>query len=191
MKTRLRRFALLSSCLLLSSQLLAEPKRPECIAPAKPGGGFDLTCKLAQSGLKDSGLLEAPMRVTCMPGGVGAVAYNAVVAQRAAEAGTITAFSSSERPCASARSAASSCATSISNSSSPDVPPPLVLVGLFICLCDEPQRKKRRHTPKPPSGKPPKRKDVSTGTDGALSETSDATASADASTDKSETKKDK
>ena len=34
------------------------------------------------------------MRVTYMPGGVGAVAYNAVVAQRAAEAGTITAFSS-------------------------------------------------------------------------------------------------
>lgn len=94
MKTRLSRIALLSSCLLLSSQLLAEPKRPECIAPAKPGGGFDLTCKLAQSGLKDSGLLEAPMRVTYMPGGVGAVAYNAVVAQRAAEAGTITAFSS-------------------------------------------------------------------------------------------------
>ena len=94
MKTRLSRIALLSSCLLLSSQLLAEPKRPECIAPAKPGGGFDLTCKLAQSGLKDAGLLKAPMRVTYMPGGVGAVAYNAVVAQRAAEAGTITAFSS-------------------------------------------------------------------------------------------------
>jgi len=94
MKTRLSRFALLSSCLLLSSQLLAEPKRPECIAPAKPGGGFDLTCKLAQSGLKASGLLEAPMRVTYMPGGVGAVAYNAVVAQRADEPGTITAFSS-------------------------------------------------------------------------------------------------
>ena len=33
------------------------PSRPECIAPAKPGGGFDLTCKLAQAGLKDTGLL--------------------------------------------------------------------------------------------------------------------------------------
>lgn len=74
--------------------LAAEPRRPECIAPAKPGGGFDLTCKLAQSGLKDSGLLKAPMRVTYMPGGIGAVAYNAVVAQRPKEAGTITAFSS-------------------------------------------------------------------------------------------------
>ncbi|MCY1339279.1 Tripartite tricarboxylate transporter family receptor [compost metagenome] len=34
------------------------------------------------------------MRVTYMPGGVGAVAYNAVVAQRPKDAGTITAFSS-------------------------------------------------------------------------------------------------
>lgn len=34
------------------------------------------------------------MRVTYMPGGIGAVAYNAVVAQRASEGGTITAFSS-------------------------------------------------------------------------------------------------
>lgn len=94
MKTALSRLALAFSALTLSSQLLAEPKRPECIAPAKPGGGFDLTCKLAQSGLKDAGLLKAPMRVTYMPGGVGAVAYNAVVAQRPKVPGTITAFSS-------------------------------------------------------------------------------------------------
>ncbi|MFC3608107.1 tripartite tricarboxylate transporter substrate binding protein [Stutzerimonas tarimensis] len=94
MKTALARVALFTSCLMLSSQLLAEPKRPECIAPAKPGGGFDLTCKLAQSGFQESELLKAPMRVTYMPGGVGAVAYNAVVAQRADQPGTITAFSS-------------------------------------------------------------------------------------------------
>ncbi|WAJ39341.1 tripartite tricarboxylate transporter substrate binding protein [Pseudomonas sp. GOM7] len=95
MKSMLTRAALATACLAFAGQLLAaEPKRPECIAPAKPGGGFDLTCKLAQSGLKDSGLLKAPMRVTYMPGGVGAVAYNAVVAQRAKDPGTITAFSS-------------------------------------------------------------------------------------------------
>ncbi len=58
----------------------AGPSRPECIAPAKPGGGFDLTCKLAQSGLRDTGILTDPMRVTYMPGGVGAVAYNKIVA---------------------------------------------------------------------------------------------------------------
>jgi len=72
----------------------AAPKRPECIAPAAPGGGFDLTCKLAQTALMDSKLLTSPMRVTYMPGGVGAVAYNAVVAQRPKDGNTITAFSS-------------------------------------------------------------------------------------------------
>lgn len=70
-----------------------EPKRPECIAPAKPGGGFDLTCKLVQSGLKDTGLLDKPMRVTYMPGGVGAVAYNKVVANDRANGDAIVAFS--------------------------------------------------------------------------------------------------
>lgn len=56
--------------------------------PASPGGGFDLTCKLAQSALVNGKLLTKPMRVIYMPGGVGAVAYNAVVAQRPADAGT-------------------------------------------------------------------------------------------------------
>ncbi|WP_414477544.1 Bug family tripartite tricarboxylate transporter substrate binding protein [Photorhabdus khanii] len=69
------------------------PSRTECIAPAKPGGGFDLTCKLVQVSLLDTKEISKPMRVTFMPGGVGAVAYNAIVAQRPAEAGTIVAFS--------------------------------------------------------------------------------------------------
>ena len=60
------------------------PSRTECIAPAKPGGGFDLTCKLIQVSLLETKAIEKPMRVTYMPGGVGAVAYNAIVAQRPA-----------------------------------------------------------------------------------------------------------
>lgn len=71
----------------------AQPAKPECIAPAKPGGGFDLTCKLIQSALQDSKILEAPMRITYMPGGIGAVAYNTVIANRADEGGTVVAFS--------------------------------------------------------------------------------------------------
>ncbi|MFC0592998.1 Bug family tripartite tricarboxylate transporter substrate binding protein [Ottowia pentelensis] len=67
--------------------------KTECIAPAKPGGGFDLTCKLAQSGLLDGKFIGTPMRVTYMPGGIGAVAYNAIVAQRPDENNTIVAFS--------------------------------------------------------------------------------------------------
>lgn len=68
------------------------PSHYQCIAPAKPGGGFDLTCKLIQVSLLETGAIKKPMRVTYMPGGVGAVAYNAIVAQRPAEAGTVVAF---------------------------------------------------------------------------------------------------
>lgn len=68
-------------------------EKTECIAPAKPGGGFDLTCKLAQSALLDGKYIADPMRVTYMPGGIGAVAYNTVIAQRPDSANTIIAFS--------------------------------------------------------------------------------------------------
>lgn len=67
--------------------------KTECIAPAKPGGGFDLTCKLAQTALQDGKFITDPMRVSYMPGGIGAVAYNAVIAQRPGENNTIVAFS--------------------------------------------------------------------------------------------------
>ena len=58
--------------------------KTECIAPAKPGGGFDLTCKLAQSSLLNGKYISDPMRVTYMPGGIGAVAINNINAQRRA-----------------------------------------------------------------------------------------------------------
>lgn len=75
------------------SKVVGEAQKPECIAPAKPGGGFDLTCKLAQSGLKDTEQVTKPMRVTYMPGGVGAVAYNKIVANDPANDNAIIAFS--------------------------------------------------------------------------------------------------
>jgi len=67
--------------------------KTECIAPAKPGGGFDLTCKLAQGALMEGKYISDPMRVSYMPGGIGAVALNAINAQRPAEGNTIVAFS--------------------------------------------------------------------------------------------------
>jgi len=70
-----------------------QPKRPECIAPAKPGGGFDMTCKLIQSGFKQTETLKDPMRVTYMPGGVGAVAYNKIVNNDPANNNAVIAFS--------------------------------------------------------------------------------------------------
>jgi putative tricarboxylic transport membrane protein len=69
----------------------AEPPRPECIAPAKPGGGFDLTCRIAQSGL--GMVLENPMQVTFMPRGVGAVAFAMFNTTRTDDQNAIVAFS--------------------------------------------------------------------------------------------------
>lgn len=71
-----------------------EPARPECIAPAQPGGGFDLTCKLVQVSMLDTKIISKPMRVTYMPGGVGVVAYNTMINNRSKDSNAIVAFSS-------------------------------------------------------------------------------------------------
>jgi len=69
----------------------------ECIVPSKPGGAMDLTCKLARQGLQaaasPSSAPPAAIRISYMPGGVGAVAWNALVSQRRAEPDTLVAFS--------------------------------------------------------------------------------------------------
>lgn len=91
--TNWKAYTLLMAVLLNSSLAQAEPNRPECIAPAQPGGGFDLTCRLAQSALRDTKVLQAPMRIIYMPGGVGAVAYNNIIAQRPADGNAVVAFS--------------------------------------------------------------------------------------------------
>jgi len=67
---------------------------PECIAPAKPGGGFDQSCKLAQAAFQQAGLTKTPMRITYLPGGVGAIAFDQIVTRRPAEPQTLVAFSS-------------------------------------------------------------------------------------------------
>jgi putative tricarboxylic transport membrane protein len=88
------RYALAAAMLWLAAGTAsAFPEKPECIAPAKPGGGFDLTCRLAQSGLQDLKLVDAPIRITYMPGGIGAVAFNTIVAQRPKDPNAFIAFS--------------------------------------------------------------------------------------------------
>ena len=95
MRKLVKAVVLTSVCLWTAGAAYAdEPRRPECIAPSTPGGGFDTTCKFAQMGFKDMELLKAPMRTTFMPGGIGAVALNTIAANRPAEPGTIVAFSS-------------------------------------------------------------------------------------------------
>jgi putative tricarboxylic transport membrane protein len=69
----------------------AEITRPECIAPAQPGGGFDLTCRVAQQGLES--VLGSQMAVSFMPGGIGAVAFNLFNTTRTDDPNAIVAFS--------------------------------------------------------------------------------------------------
>ena len=89
------RYLSLSFALLTTATMaMAGPlDKTECVAPAKPGGGFDLTCKLVQSALLEGKYIADPMRVTYMPGGIGAVAYNTIIAQRPDASNTIVAFS--------------------------------------------------------------------------------------------------
>jgi putative tricarboxylic transport membrane protein len=64
---------------------------PECIAPAQPGGGFDLTCRVMQEGFAE--VLEDPVQVTFLPGGSGAVAINVFNTTRTDDPSAVVAFS--------------------------------------------------------------------------------------------------
>lgn len=69
--------------------------RAQCIAPAKAGGGFDLTCRL----LRDMLRLPSPHPVSevetrFLPGGIGALAFDRAVSQQWSDPQTFVAFSS-------------------------------------------------------------------------------------------------
>lgn len=64
----------------------------ECIVPTKPGGAMDLTCKLLKTGLSSMPGVDK-MRISYIPGGIGAVAWHTLALQRRAEADTLVAFS--------------------------------------------------------------------------------------------------
>src|SRR6059058_1803170 len=64
----------------------------ECVVPSKPGGAMDLTCKLAREVLRARP--GAPqMKLSYLPGGIGAVAWHTLVSQRRTEPDTLVAFS--------------------------------------------------------------------------------------------------
>lgn len=69
--------------------------RPECVVPAKAGGGFDLTCRLAQAMLQAAPRPAGapPMQLSYLPGGIGAVAFEAAVNRRPADGNAVVAFS--------------------------------------------------------------------------------------------------
>lgn len=67
---------------------------PECVVPAKAGGGFELTCKFAQALLRDATPGRVPLTLRYQPGGIGAVAYDRMATQPEADPGVLVAFSS-------------------------------------------------------------------------------------------------
>jgi putative tricarboxylic transport membrane protein len=94
----MRRRALLTAASLASfaPTALAQgfvPQNPECIAPAAPGGGFDLTCRTTARALNELGIVGPAIRTQNMPGGIGAVAINHINAQRRADPNVIVAVS--------------------------------------------------------------------------------------------------
>lgn len=66
----------------------------ECIAPSRPGGGFDLTCSLAAQAVQKVRPAREPLRKRYLPGGIGAVAFDQVATGRLGGPGTLVAFSS-------------------------------------------------------------------------------------------------
>ena len=65
----------------------------ECIAPAGPGGGWDFTCRAIGRLLEEEGLISGAATTTNMPGAVGAMAWSAVMNDRADDPGLIVATS--------------------------------------------------------------------------------------------------
>jgi putative tricarboxylic transport membrane protein len=65
-----------------------------CVAPAKPEGGFDVTCKLLNEALLKGKETKKPLNIQYQPGGVGALAFNTTVRQHANDKSRLVAFSS-------------------------------------------------------------------------------------------------
>ncbi len=89
-------FAVMAAAVLVSggtSQAAYPNKTIEFIAPANPGGGWDLTCRMTSRTLKDTGLVSQPMVVANKPGGFGVVAMTEMTKNRAQDQDTLVAFS--------------------------------------------------------------------------------------------------
>jgi len=77
-----------------SASAAAAAEGVDCIVPSKPGGAMDLTCKLVQQGMRQLPDQAArPLRISYVPGGIGAVAWHSQVARRRVEGDTLVAFS--------------------------------------------------------------------------------------------------
>lgn len=72
----------------------ASTEPAQCVAPSRPGGGFDLTCGLAGQALQAVRPRRTPLQTRYLPGGIGAVAFDQVATGRLGGPDTLVAFSS-------------------------------------------------------------------------------------------------
>ncbi len=70
------------------------PTDAKCVAPAKMGGGFDLTCKLLSQSLHASGASTTLIPTIYQPGGIGALTFKKSVTVSPDDSSTVIAFSS-------------------------------------------------------------------------------------------------
>jgi putative tricarboxylic transport membrane protein len=87
--------SLVAGLFLFNDASYAEyPDKPvEFIAPANPGGGWDLTCRMSAQVLKEAGLVTQPIVVVNKPGGFGVVAMTDITRNRAKDQNVLVAFS--------------------------------------------------------------------------------------------------
>ena len=79
---RFATFGLAGITLAAGLAVSAPASAAECIAPSNPGGGWDFTCRTIGRILSELDLVEGNVKVTNMPGGVGAVTYAMVANER-------------------------------------------------------------------------------------------------------------
>lgn len=59
-----------------------EPEKPECIAPAGVGGGWDLSCRAVGRVMQELGIIKGAMQTVNLTGGGGGVAFAETVNKR-------------------------------------------------------------------------------------------------------------
>jgi putative tricarboxylic transport membrane protein len=89
------RIAALAAACALATACDGRRAQIECIAPANPGGGWDLTCRTLAQAFRELGLVSGTVRVRNVPGAGGGVAFANVVAQQPNNEGIVVAASPS------------------------------------------------------------------------------------------------
>lgn len=77
---RLRRWWRAAVWLFAVGAMPAAAQVSRCVAPAKPGGGFDLTCQLVREALQPATPVPpgSPLPIVYQPGGIGALVFDEV-----------------------------------------------------------------------------------------------------------------